>query len=137
MMSNIEIPVYLFTGFLGSGKTTFIQDLLEGDDFNAGERTLLLLCEEGEVELAATFVNEDDARVVLQSGQEELAFGHILAQRKDPVLKEYLSKRLDVTTRLLEELSGQSAEEGSSAYVRYGQLAKEKNLIEKELEKWE
>ena len=51
MMSNIEIPVYLFTGFLGSGKTTFIQDLLEGDDFNAGERTLLLLCEEGEVEL--------------------------------------------------------------------------------------
>ena len=69
--------------------------------------------------------------------EEELAFGHILAQRKDPVLKEYLSKRLDVTTRLLEELSGQSAEEGSSAYVRYGQLAKEKNLIEKELEKWE
>ncbi len=51
MMGGLEIPVYLFTGFLGSGKTTFIQDLLEGDDFNAGERTLLLLCEEGEVEL--------------------------------------------------------------------------------------
>ena len=47
----MEIPVYLFTGFLESGKTTFIQDALEGDDFNAGERTLLLLCEEGEVEL--------------------------------------------------------------------------------------
>ena len=51
MMGSLEIPVYLFTGFLGSGKTTFIQDLLEGSDFNAGERTLLLLCEEGEVEL--------------------------------------------------------------------------------------
>ena len=51
MMNGLEIPVYLFTGFLGSGKTTFIQDLLEGSDFNAGERTLLLLCEEGEVEL--------------------------------------------------------------------------------------
>ncbi|MGX8774854.1 MAG: GTP-binding protein, partial [Bacillota bacterium] len=51
MMTGPEIPVYLFTGFLGSGKTTFIQDLLEGSDFNAGERTLLLLCEEGEVEL--------------------------------------------------------------------------------------
>ena len=46
----MEIPVYLFTGFLESGKTTFIQDTLEGSDFNAGERTLLLLCEEGEVE---------------------------------------------------------------------------------------
>lgn len=43
----MEIPVYLFTGFLESGKTTFIQDALEGSDFNAGERTLLLICEEG------------------------------------------------------------------------------------------
>ena len=51
MIEKLEVPVYLFTGFLGSGKTTFIQDLLEGDDFNAGERTLLLLCEEGDVEL--------------------------------------------------------------------------------------
>lgn len=51
MMNGLEIPVYLFTGFLGSGKTTFIQELLEGSDFNAGERTLVLLFEEGEVEL--------------------------------------------------------------------------------------
>ena len=46
----MEIPVYLFTGFLESGKTTFLQDALEGPDFNMGERTLFLLCEEGEVE---------------------------------------------------------------------------------------
>ena len=46
----MEIPVYLFTGFLESGKTKFIQEALEGSDFNAGERTLLLLCEEGEEE---------------------------------------------------------------------------------------
>ena len=46
----MEIPVYLFTGFLDSGKTKFIQDALEGSDFNAGERTLLLVCEEGEEE---------------------------------------------------------------------------------------
>ena len=43
----MEIPVYLFTGFLGAGKTSFIQEVLEGEDFNAGERTLLLLCETG------------------------------------------------------------------------------------------
>ena len=46
----MEIPVYLFTGFLESGKTTFIQETLAGSDFNIGERTLLLMCEEGEVE---------------------------------------------------------------------------------------
>ena len=46
----VEIPVYLFTGFLDSGKTTFIQEVLEEEEFNFGERTLLLLCEQGEVE---------------------------------------------------------------------------------------
>lgn len=43
----MEIPVYLFTGFLEGGKTTFIQSTLEDERFNKGERTLILLCEEG------------------------------------------------------------------------------------------
>ncbi len=41
------IPVYVFTGFLESGKTKFIQETLEDERFNSGERTLLLVCEEG------------------------------------------------------------------------------------------
>ena len=47
---NNDIPVYLFTGFLGSGKTDFIQDTLSTPEFNGGETTLLLVCEEGEEE---------------------------------------------------------------------------------------
>jgi len=47
-----EVPVYLFTGFLESGKTTFIQETLEDARFNNGDMTLLLLCEEGEEEFA-------------------------------------------------------------------------------------
>ena len=46
----VQIPVYVFTGFLDSGKTKFIQETLEDPRFNAGERTLLLVCEEGEEE---------------------------------------------------------------------------------------
>ena len=46
----VQIPVYVFTGFLDSGKTKFIQETLEDERFNAGERTLLLVCEEGEEE---------------------------------------------------------------------------------------
>jgi len=46
----IQIPVYVFTGFLDSGKTKFIQETLEDPRFNNGERTLLLLFEEGEEE---------------------------------------------------------------------------------------
>ena len=43
-----DLPVYLFTGFLEAGKTKFIQETLEDSRFHKGERTLLLLCEEGE-----------------------------------------------------------------------------------------
>ena len=46
----MAIPVYAFTGFLDAGKTKFIQETLEDERFNADERTLLLICEEGEEE---------------------------------------------------------------------------------------
>lgn len=43
-----EIPVYMIVGFLDSGKTQFINGILE-EGFARGERTILLSCEEGEV----------------------------------------------------------------------------------------
>ncbi len=52
MSKQKEIPVYLFTGFLEAGKTKFIQETLEDKRFCNGERTLLLICEEGEEEYA-------------------------------------------------------------------------------------
>ena len=51
MANKKEIPVYLFTGFLESGKTRLIQETMEDERFNAGESTLILLCEEGMEEL--------------------------------------------------------------------------------------
>lgn len=47
-----EIPVYLFVGFLESGKTKFIQETFEDPNFDSGDKTLLLVCEEGEEEYA-------------------------------------------------------------------------------------
>ena len=52
MNESRDFPVYLFTGFLDSGKTRFIQETLEDKRFCNGERTLLLVCEEGEEEYA-------------------------------------------------------------------------------------
>ena len=46
----MEIPVYLFTGFLESGKSTLIQETLADPEFTEDEKTLLILCEDGEVE---------------------------------------------------------------------------------------
>ena len=46
-----RIPVYLFTGFLEGGKTHIIQESMEDQRFNSGEKTLILMCEEGIEEL--------------------------------------------------------------------------------------
>lgn len=47
-----DISVYLFLGFLDSGKTKFIQETLEDPRMETGERNMLLICEEGEEEYA-------------------------------------------------------------------------------------
>ena len=49
-MAAKEIPVYLFVGMLESGKTRFIQETMEDPQFDSGDKTLLLVCEEGEEE---------------------------------------------------------------------------------------
>lgn len=67
----MDIPVYLFTGFLESGKTTFIQEVLEGPDFNTGERTLLLLCEEGEIEFDPSKFHGDPSCVAIEVIEDE------------------------------------------------------------------
>ena len=45
----MDIPVYLIAGFLDSGKTGFINGILR-DGFAEEDRTLLICCEEGELE---------------------------------------------------------------------------------------
>ena len=47
----MDVAVYLFTGFLDSGKTAFLNETMNDQRFSSGEKTLILLCEEGEVEL--------------------------------------------------------------------------------------
>ncbi|MCI5648134.1 MAG: GTP-binding protein [Fusicatenibacter sp.] len=47
---EVEIPIYLITGFLESGKTTFINFTVAQDYFQIDEPTLLITTEEGEVE---------------------------------------------------------------------------------------
>ena len=65
-----EIPVYLFLGFLESGKTKFIQETLEDERFDSGERTLLLVLEEGEEEYDhSRFANPSYAVEYLDIGQ--------------------------------------------------------------------
>ena len=47
---NNMIPVYMINGFLESGKTEFISFTLGQPYFKIKGKTLLILCEEGEIE---------------------------------------------------------------------------------------
>lgn len=67
-----EMPVYLFTGFLESGKTKFIQETLEDKRFCNKEKTLLLVCEEGEEEYAPEQFATDTVVIRVIEGQEQL-----------------------------------------------------------------
>ena len=48
--NDITVPVYVVTGFLDSGKTSFLNFTISQEYFRIDERTLLLVCEEGEEE---------------------------------------------------------------------------------------
>lgn len=71
-MQEREIPVYLFLGFLEAGKSRFIQETLEDSRFNDGEPTLLLLCEEGEVEYDPSRFAAPNVQIVMIDSEEQL-----------------------------------------------------------------
>ena len=72
MTQKQVIPVYLFTGFLDAGKTTFIQETMEDPAFNDGQRTLLLVCEEGEAEYSPVKFASSNVRTVTVEEEEDL-----------------------------------------------------------------
>ena len=84
-MSNTpkEVPVYLFTGFLESGKTKFIQETLEDKRFCNGEKTLLLVCEEGEEEYAPEQFAKDCVQIRIVEAPEELSTERLLQWLKE------------------------------------------------------
>jgi len=71
-MFRREIPVYLFTGFLESGKSSFILDTLSQDYFATGERTLIIACEEGEIEYNLNELKNQNVYVEFVHEEEDL-----------------------------------------------------------------
>ena len=88
-----EMPVYLFTGFLEAGKTQFIQTTLEDPNFNAGEKTLVIQCEEGIEEFRHERFWEDNVVVEVLDEPQQInnAFLKSLEKKHKPerVMIEY------------------------------------------------
>ncbi|MBR2779777.1 MAG: hypothetical protein IKD85_06370 [Firmicutes bacterium] len=88
-----SIPVYVFAGFLESGKTRFIKDTIRDPGFTRNEKTLLIACEDGEEEYDKAFLRETNCKLLMIDSQDEFT-GSLLvkAARKeqpDRVVIEY------------------------------------------------
>lgn len=56
----MEVAVYLFTGFLEAGKTSFVKETMKDPNFNDGKRKYLVItCEDGEEEYDPTEFGEN------------------------------------------------------------------------------
>ena len=62
--------IYFVNGFLEAGKTTFVKELLSQDYFDTGEKTLVLLCEDGSEEYTADFCREHHLTVEMIEDEE-------------------------------------------------------------------
>ncbi len=66
-------PVYLFTGFLDSGKTTLIKDTMNDPGFMADvDRTLIICLEQGETAYEEDWLKEHKADIVYLDDAESL-----------------------------------------------------------------
>ena len=65
-------PVYIINGFLESGKTEFITYTISQPYFQIRGKTLLIVCEEGEVEYDADILRK--SRTVMEVIDEESEF---------------------------------------------------------------
>lgn len=57
------LPMFIISGLLESGKTTFIKDTFRADN-NKTSKTLLFVCEQGEIEYEQSFLDEYNITVV-------------------------------------------------------------------------
>ena len=65
------VPVYVVLGFLESGKSTLINSMFEDEDFSRGIKSLIISCEEGEVEYDGDLLNDFDSTYVQLDEKEE------------------------------------------------------------------
>ena len=67
---NKEIPVFLFNGFLDSGKTTLIKEIIESDKAYQGYNTLIIATEDGEVEYDSKWIKDNEVYVEIMLDDE-------------------------------------------------------------------
>ena len=76
------IPVYLINGFLESGKTEFIKYTISQPYFQSKGTTLLILCEEGELEYEETLLKKTRTIMEVIEDEEDFTSEHLMELEK-------------------------------------------------------
>jgi len=76
-----EIPVYLFTGFMDSGKTTLVKETLSDESFTEGDNCLLICCEDGEVEYEEAELKKANTTLVMVENEEDFTAAFLKEQQ--------------------------------------------------------
>ena len=106
------VPIYLFTGFLESGKTSLIKETLLDPGFGQEEKTLILACEEGMEEYDDAFLKQTNSVVVYIEDIKDLEYKNLkkldATIEPDRVMIEFngvwkLSEYLEILETLPEE----------------------------------
>lgn len=86
-------PVYLINGFLESGKTEFITFTMNQPYFQIKGKTLILLCEEGEIEYDAALLKRSNSVVEVIEEEADFTPAHLVELEKkhkpDRIIIEY------------------------------------------------
>ena len=72
MVDDARVVVYLMTGFLESGKTSFLKQTIDKQYFKIDGTTVIILCEEGEEEYEEDLLARAKAKIVTVEDPEEL-----------------------------------------------------------------
>jgi len=78
-----ELPVFLLNGFLESGKTTLIKEIVENNEQYHNNSTVIITCEEGEVEYDDEWCEKYQVHVERIENQEDLTPSYL--ERLDEV----------------------------------------------------
>lgn len=84
-----EIPVYLFTGFMDSGKTSLVEETLFENNFGDGAKGLIIMCEDGEKEYDPAKLRTVNFQVTSIDSEEEFT-----SERLNRLNDEYLPKQV-------------------------------------------
>ena len=84
-----EIPVYLFTGFMDSGKTTLIKETLLENGFAEQGKSLIICCEDGDIEYSEEELKKINTQVAYVESEEDFT-----AEKMQELQNSYLPDQI-------------------------------------------